>query len=144
MIIIAIGLGIYFYPYERETLPTPNPTHSSCAEEGEQFSSVLKDVYPENCCEGLTKWSSEFDAYISIAGKCYETGLYTNSRIGVCINCGNNICEDIENPCNCQQDCVGKEKSDYTTIEEFCNNDFTTYCEDSIEEQKPELCDLCK
>ncbi len=144
IIIIMIGLGIYFYPYKRVPSPTPTPAHLSCAKEGEQFSSVLKDGYPKNCCEGLAKWFSGFDTHISIADKCYETGLYAASQLGVCINCGNNVCEDIENPCNCQQDCAGKEKSDYATIEEFCNNDFTSYCEDSTEEQETKLCNLCK
>lgn len=118
----------------------------SCAKEGEQFSSVYKDEYPEHCCEGLTEWHSGFDTRISIADECYETGLLAGSPVGTCINCGNGICEDIENPCNCPEDCKGKNKSDFLSIGEFCQSEdwsqtFSEACEEIIKDFP--ICELC-
>jgi len=118
----------------------------SCAKEGEQFSSVYKDEYPEHCCEGLTEWHSGFDTRISIADECYQTGLLAGSPIGTCINCGNGICEDIENPCNCPEDCKGKNKSDFLGIGEFCQSEdwsqtFSKACEETIRDFP--ICELC-
>lgn len=116
-----------------------------CAEEGEQFSEVYEQ-YSEHCCEGLTEWNSGFDTRISIADECYETGLLAGSPIGTCINCGNGICEDIENPCNCLEDCIGKDKSDFLATEDFCqsedwNQTFSEACEETIAGFP--LCELC-
>jgi len=69
IIIIVAGLGYWIY---QSTLA---PELETCAKEGEQFSSVYKDEYPEHCCQGLTEWHSGFDTSISIADECYETGL---------------------------------------------------------------------
>ncbi len=118
---------------------------TGCAKEGEQFSQ-LYDEYPENCCEGLTEWDSGMDTRISIADKCYETGLPAGYPVGTCINCGNGICEDIENPCNCPEDCEGKNKSDFLNIEEFCqsedwNQTFSRACEETKDFP---ICKLCK
>jgi len=117
----------------------------TCAKEGEQFSQVYED-YPEHCCEGLKEWHSGFDTSISIADECYETGLPAGFPVGTCINCGNEICEDIENPCNCPEDCAGKNKSHFSSIEEFCqsedcNQTFSEACEDIIEDFP--ICKLC-
>ncbi len=116
-----------------------------CAMEGERFSQVYTE-YPEHCCVGLTEWDSGFDTSISIADECYETGLLAGSPIGTCINCGNMVCEDIENPCNCPEDCVGKSKSDFLSIEEFCQGEswsqtFSEACEETI--RGFPLCELC-
>ena len=118
----------------------------NCAKDGEQFSQVYEE-YPEHCCEGLTEWNSGFDTSISIADECYETGLLAGSPVGTCINCGNGICEDIENPCNCLGDCEGKDKSDYFSIEEFCqsedwNQTFSEACEEIIKDFP--ICELCQ
>ncbi|MFH1391083.1 MAG: DUF4382 domain-containing protein [Candidatus Diapherotrites archaeon] len=91
-----------------------------CAEEGDKFSKVYTEDYPENCCEGLTEWNSGFDTRISVAGNCYETGMESGSPVGTCINCGDRVCGLKENSCNCPADCVGGEYSDYTTLDEFC------------------------
>src|SRR3989344_7546254 len=71
------------------------------------------------------------DTSISIADKCYETGLVAGSPVGTCINCGNGVCEDIENPCNCYKDCVGKGKSNYLTVEEFNRYGYPIYCDET-------------
>ncbi len=110
---------------ENETVEScPEDCEAECAKEGEGFSAVYIEEYPEHCCEGLTEWHSGFDTRVSIADECYETGLVSGSPVGTCINCGNGICEDIEGVCNCPEDCVGKNKSQYATTEEFCSNDY--------------------
>ncbi len=100
-----------------------------CAKEGEHYSKVWTEEYKESCCPGLTEWSSGMDTSISVAGKCYATGAVAGSPVGTCINCGNGICEDIENPCNCKKDCK-TENSTYSTVAEFCNK----YWNDSMQE----------
>ncbi|RLG11754.1 hypothetical protein DRN73_04575 [Candidatus Pacearchaeota archaeon] len=134
VIVIAIALGIYLY-----TSSGP----SNCAQEGELFSNVFTDKYPEHCCEGLMDWHSGMDTSISIADTCYQTGLLSGWPVGTCLNCGNNICEDIETPCNCPEDCLGKGKSEYLTVEEFCTDGYDEYCE-NIEPINQELCNLCQ
>lgn len=37
-----------------------------------------------------------------------------------CLACGDNICSDIETPCNCPQDCKNGQNADYATIADFC------------------------
>ncbi|MBN2095033.1 MAG: hypothetical protein JW727_03215 [Candidatus Aenigmarchaeota archaeon] len=76
----------------------------ACAEEGEHFSMVFSE-YPDHCCPGLTEWMSGMDTRKVVDGVCVETGLAAGSPVGTCINCGNGICESIENVCNCPQDC---------------------------------------
>jgi len=119
----------------------------NCAKEGEQFSLVYEE-YPDHCCEGLTEWHSGMDTRISIADECYETGLVAGSPVGTCINCTNGICEDIENPCNCPEDCKGKNKSDFLSIEEFCqsedwNQTLSKACQEEIYVLDLPICELC-
>ena len=83
-----------------------------CAKEGEMFSAVYPQ-YPAHCCDGLVEWNSGFDTRVSIGDACYETGLVAGVPVGTCINCGNNICEDIEDVCNCPNDCLDGDNSDY-------------------------------
>jgi len=125
---------------------SPNVCCVPCAKEGESFSQVYED-YPEHCCEGLTEWHSGFDTRISIADECYDTGLAAGYPVGTCINCGNDICEDIETLCNCPEDCAGKNKSDYLTVGEFCQSTFWNQtisgaCEEDIIKDSP-ICELC-
>ncbi|MEM5812461.1 MAG: hypothetical protein QW286_01965, partial [Candidatus Aenigmatarchaeota archaeon] len=61
--------------------------------------------YPEDCCEGLTEWMSGMDTMIVQNGVCVETGMVAGSPIGTCIRCGDGICSQLENVCNCPQDC---------------------------------------
>ena len=118
---------------------------SECAREGEEFSEVY-DTYPDHCCDNLTEWHSGFDTRISIGDNCYETGLIKGSPVGTCINCGNETCEDIEDVCNCPEDCGGGINSDYATAEEFCseywNEEMATECEEGEAKGLP-ICDLC-
>ncbi len=94
----------------------------SCATEGKQFSSIYKNRYPEHCCAGLTEWQAGMDTRISIADKCYKTGMASGFPVGICINCGNGICERNETVCNCPQDCHDGEHSTYQTVESFCKD----------------------
>jgi hypothetical protein len=93
-----------------------------CAKEGEQFSRVFTDDYPEKCCNNFKEWNSGMDTRLSIGNQCFETGAMAGSPVGTCINCGNGKCEDIENICNCQKDCEEIKNSDFKSIEEFCQS----------------------
>ena len=53
------------------------------------------------CCEGLTKRCGiEF-----LGGECDMEGSYTMESVSMCIPCGNGICNQFENACNCPEDC---------------------------------------
>jgi len=138
-------------PCEGEPAPVPSivPEPLSCAEDGEQFSAVY-DEYPEHCCEGLKEWLAGMDKRFSIADECYETGIPSGLPVGICITCGDGICENHpnynENPCNCPEDCAGKGKSMFSSVEEFCNsNDWnislSVACEETIGDFP--ICELC-
>ena len=127
---------------------TTTSVDDTCAMEGEAYSQVYSE-YPDQCCEGLTEWESGFDNRISINATCYETGLLTGVPIGTCINCGNGFCEDIENICNCQQDCTNGLNSSYATVDEFCsserwNNNIVYACTEWLKVKDYPICDLCE
>jgi len=124
---------------------------SLCARDGEVFSRV-SDQYLDSCCEGLKEWSPIPDTRFSIADVCYEIGQPSESNIGLCIKCGDGVCENHpqydENPCNCPEDCAGKNKSHFSSIEEFCqSNDWKMSLSKACEEQEPikgsPICELC-
>ena len=95
--IVIIGLGIYFYP---------SPTPSNCAQEGEQYSSGgFPPEITEECCEGLSVIQrgniyEPTNEYADKDGCIYSYGAGT-----ICSDCGNGVCEEWENPCNCEVDC---------------------------------------
>ena len=135
------------YDYGDCDTPTTTTT-DDCAMEGENYSSVYSE-YPEHCCEGLTEWESGFDTRISIGDTCYETGLLAGIPIGTCINCGNEICEDIENVCNCEEECTGGLNSDYATVDEFCTGDewinsLSALCKEWLKVGDYPICYLCE
>ena len=122
---------------------------SQCAKDGEQFSTANNE-YPDHCCEGLKEWIPIPDTRFSIADVCYEVGSPSESNIGLCIKCGDEVCENHlnydENPCNCPEDCAGKNKSHFQNIEEFCrSNDWKMSlfkaCEETIKDFS--ICKLC-
>ncbi len=53
------------------------------------------------CCKGLVKRCG-FD-YLD--GKCNMEGKNTSYRFPICIPCGDGICANFENHCNCPEDC---------------------------------------
>jgi hypothetical protein len=115
---------------------------SGCAEEGEIFSTVYSE-YPSQCCGGLTEWYSGMETNIAIGTQCWSTGLVAGSPVGTCINCGNGICDETENTCNCFDDCPNKENSDYTDVNEFCNSDmYVTLC--VVSSTDTGICDICE
>ena len=140
VIILILGFGIwYFYP---------SSSDANCANEGEQFSVVYGE-YSDNCCGDLTEWESGFDTRISVEDKCYEMGLLAGNPVGTCINCGNGICEDIEDVCNCPQDCPNGENSEYATSESFCewlnsSHNLDGCGSTNLADFNYELCNLCK
>jgi len=75
-----------------------------CAMEGENYSTYFAD-YPERCCSGLTEWASGTDIREVKGDWCLDSGKVADLDIGICLNCGNGVCEDIENLCNCPEDC---------------------------------------
>jgi hypothetical protein len=114
-----------------------------CAQEEELFSGVF-DEYPNHCCEGLTEWSAGMDTRISIGDECYATGMLAGSPTGVCINCGNGICETKEDVCNCAEDCQNSQNSDYSSIEDFCESPKWEQISDECETYLDlEICNLC-
>jgi len=116
----------------------------NCAEEGEQYSRDYEG-YPRYCCEGLIEWYSGLDTSISVGEECYETDITAGVPIGTCISCGNGICEDIENACNCLEDCLNGDNSEYSNVDEFCEKgweQFEEACEISLMKELS-ICHLC-
>ena len=53
------------------------------------------------CCEGLVRRCGvEF-----IDGTCDMEGKESMYNLPICIPCGDGICTNFENPCNCPEDC---------------------------------------
>ncbi len=113
IVVLLVAIGIYVFS-GKEKAP------ASCGKLGEQVSEVYRDEYPEKCCAGLTAWGSGMDTRVSVETQCYETGKVSGSPVSTCINCGNGVCEDSEDVCNCPDDCTNGENSDYTTLQSFC------------------------
>ncbi|MBU2477380.1 hypothetical protein KKG83_07985, partial [Candidatus Micrarchaeota archaeon] len=119
------------------------PEPVDCAKEGERFSKVFKEDYPFECCPGLTEWNSGMDTSLSIAGQCYGTGAAAGSPVGTCINCGNGICEEKEDVCNCPKDCSGGEGSDYATVEDFCDKYWKPSITEMCEGDFSDIMEIC-
>ncbi len=116
-----------------------------CAKNGE----LLREP-DEYCCEGLKEWPIP-DTRFSIADICYEVGQPSKVQMGMCIKCGDGVCGKHsmydENPCNCPEDCKGKNKSMFQSIEEFCqSNDWKISISRACEEEAIKdslICKLC-
>ncbi len=114
---------------------------SICSTPGESFSSV-RPKYSKNCCKGLKEWQSGMDTRISIGDKCYETMNESGNPVGICLNCGNGICEKNENVCNCPEDCNAK-NSEYKTIKDFCGSNIYKQLKQNCEEMPSEKLPIC-
>ncbi|MEA3329733.1 MAG: dockerin type I domain-containing protein [Nanoarchaeota archaeon] len=116
----------------------------NCAEEGGSYS-LVDEGYPNNCCIGLTEWTSGLDARVSIDSECYDTLLIKGSNVGTCLKLSDEICGDLETPCNSPDDCSDGTNADYATVDEFCDGeDYDTYCgEDILGSEDLDLCKLC-
>ncbi len=83
-----------------------------CSEQKNCLPKIPEDQVPEcgplaysaqdvNCCKGLVKRCG-FD-YLD--GKCNMQGKGTVYRFPICIPCGDGVCTNFENHCNCPEDC---------------------------------------
>jgi hypothetical protein len=130
IVILIIFLGAYFYFFNNEI-------KVKCASAGE-FGNII------NCCNGLDK--VEIKMSVSVNDNCYENPIsrvLNLAQMFVCLDCGNGICEEEESVCTCPEDCVEKGKSDYQTIEDFCNNLLKYNCDENYAKAMP-LCQLCQ
>ena len=60
------------------------------------------------CCPGLVKRCGiEF-----FDGSCDSEGKFSSQAVPICIPCGDGICNQFENRCNCPEDCGQFEKKD--------------------------------
>ncbi|MBU1975079.1 MAG: hypothetical protein KKG59_01605 [Nanoarchaeota archaeon] len=123
-------------------LPPIDP-EKGCGKEGGMISLAEDSEYPSICCPGLT--ANLEDTKVSVAGMCYGLDVDHVSEHGICIYCGNRVCDDIEDTCSCPMDCTEPEDSDYTTAEELCNSQeyaqiLSRMCGGDTEY---ELCSLC-
>ena len=110
-----------------------------CAGQGEGYEFTNPEE-PDECCGELEDVHSTDS--ISVEDTCYWTGTVSGYPGGVCSNCGNGICEEIESVCGCAEDCAGLGKSTYNTIQQFCNEGYDKYCE-GHEDLELELCSIC-
>lgn len=111
-----------------------------CAGQGEWYDFTDSST-PNQCCVGLVDVHSTDS--LSVADECYWIGTASGYPGGVCSDCGNGICEDIESVCGCAEDCVGEEKSSFNTVQQFCDENYEQYCGDLPEGMELELCNLC-
>ncbi len=62
----------------------------------------------KECCEGFVKRCGvEF-----LDGSCDMEGKYSMYNAPLCLPCGNNVCNQFENRCNCPEDCAELERTD--------------------------------
>jgi hypothetical protein len=70
--------------------------YGRCRQYGEDIEGKVVGGY---CCEGLTKTSQ---AYPSDGGCVSDVPV----SLLICAPCGDGLCDRLENPCNCPQDCA--------------------------------------
>ncbi len=70
--------------------------------EAPQCGGIAYDGQDVACCEGLVKRCGVeyFD------GSCDMSGDHSVYGVPICIPCGNGICNQFENRCNCPEDCI--------------------------------------
>ena len=85
--------------------PNYNESYENCPEDCCYPEGKEKPVLPGHyCCSGLqAKTIYDMDCVANQNGQCEGCEM-----IGamVCVNCGNGVCENGENYCNCPEDCV--------------------------------------
>jgi hypothetical protein len=140
VVIVIIGLLANFFfddPIFRKV--NPNGPKENCAGQDEDFDPT-DDLNPNECCQGVLPISNT-DDQISVADECYSNGIvYFKASSQICSNCGNKVCSHSEDPCNCPEDCRGQLRSDFLTVEDFCNEGYDQYCD---KYSFTELCRLC-
>lgn len=101
--VVLVGLMAYFL-LNKDSSEAPvnyedsTQLDSTLVKEGQEYASSLDQTAIENKCEsGL----SPVAAAVPTKSDCaYPAGPYY-----VCVECGNGICGEGENHCNCRQDC---------------------------------------
>ena len=80
-----------------------------CIEVGREIPIYFFDIEFKKCCKGLVP---KIDARpvsiktenIGILGPC----SIPMCKCNICLKCGDSICDDFENECNCPEDCKDK------------------------------------
>lgn len=121
-----------------------NYIEEECIGEGEIYDF---SQFPEGnpCCEGLESFPLEKNS-LMIGDNCYGLGISIDSLSNICRSslCGDGECQEPEDFCSCPEDCVGMERPDYKTIQEFCISDkYEVFCLDNQDNSDLELCNLC-
>jgi len=93
---IVILLGIYFWPYEKES-----KLLGECVQAGELSFDESTGKSLGECCKELIEIG---DIFYDEAKTCEEIFMIVGYG-SICSNCGNNNCEEWENSCNCPEDC---------------------------------------
>jgi len=95
-IIIIAGISFLLHQEPEDEITNSDINCTPAGQSADEYS-FGKYIGPKKCCEGLKK----------IPVKDYRDGAcYELFDVGtVCSKCGNNICEEWENPCNCLEDC---------------------------------------
>jgi hypothetical protein len=150
VLILLISAGVYLYlsskgdskqsQNQNNIGASQNINSGDCTGRGGEYTN--DGTSEKTCCEGLQITVAKPDV-LSIAGKCYWTGVETEKEKATCSNCGNGACESPEDLCQCPQDC---KQSTYSDAKEFCDNDYDTYCTKDLEIPEGaalELCELC-
>jgi len=131
----CLGAGGADIPSEGEA---EGEGEEECAGVGEKGSEIFTTYL--KCCSGLKQVSQ---LGFSVADICYYPAIAGGWEVGTCVDCGDGSCDEHETVCNCAEDCVDKEKSDYNAVEEFCAAD-TDHCKGNFIEPKiKKLCEMC-
>lgn len=102
ILILIIGI-VFIFLTKKSTIKNNNFINNiesslPCAKEGERVRASGAG-FPKNCCSNLKAM------YGYKQEDCNTPEI--PGDIGICSNCGNNICEaqNNENKCNCPEDC---------------------------------------
>jgi hypothetical protein len=77
--------------------------YGRCIGKGETFEAKIAGA---QCCEGLVR--AELDVETDEVFEDYPPGCGPGSAppsVKICLECGNQVCEEGENACNCAEDC---------------------------------------
>ncbi|MBD3238909.1 MAG: hypothetical protein GF332_04720, partial [Candidatus Moranbacteria bacterium] len=126
-----------------EIITPPTTTPPTCAQEGQEYSLSGDPDYPDSCCQGLTQWEHGLDTRISIGPDCYNTGTEAGLPFGTCLKTQDQVCAEIENPCNSPEDCSDGQNATYPNIESFCVNRGNLCDQPTTPAELQAVCDTC-
>jgi len=97
VVIIIAGISFLFYPQSEKEIINSNTNCTRAGQSPDEYSFGMYIGPIPQCCDGLKRINvRQYED-----GECYvlpDTGT-------ICSDCGNDICEEWENPCNCPDDC---------------------------------------